>query len=116
MLGAVNYAGIASNHLNFPIGITFDSSDTLCVADASNNRVQKLLWGNTAATTVAGDQSGTSGSTDSLLDYPNYVAVDSNGNVYVVDSNNNRIQLWSVNASSGVTIVGNGKKNFTYLF
>jgi hypothetical protein len=38
--------------------------------------------------------------------------------VYVVDTYNNRIQLWTVNASSGITIMGGGKwqKNFTYFF
>ncbi len=99
--------GIAPNHLDFPIGIVLDSSNTLYVADADNNRIQKLLFGNTAATTVAGNSSGASGVTNYLLNYPNDVAVDSNGNVYVVDTSNNRIQLWYVNATSGITIAGN---------
>jgi sugar lactone lactonase YvrE len=109
VLGAVSYVGTASNHLDYPIGIVLDSSDALYVADARNNRVQMLLLGNTAAMTVAGDSSGIVGSTATLLDYPNDVAVDSNDNVYVVDTYNNRIQLWYVNASSGITIAGNGK-------
>jgi sugar lactone lactonase YvrE len=84
-----------------------DSSNTLYVADSDNNRVQMLLMGNTAATTVAGNPSGLYGLNASLLTYPNGVAVDSNGNVYVVDSDNNRVQLWNVNASLGITIAGN---------
>jgi sugar lactone lactonase YvrE len=109
VLGAYGNAGTASNHLNFPIGIVFDSSNTMYVADGDNNRVQKLLWNNTAATTVAGNSGGTSGSTASLLSYPNDVAVDSNGSMYVVDTTNNRVQLWYVNASVGITIAGNSK-------
>ncbi len=109
MLGAGGYAGIAPNHLDFPIGIVFDSFDTLYVADADNNRIQKLLWNDSSATTVAGDSNGASGSTASLLTYPNDVAVDSNGNVYVVDTNNIRIQFWNDTASSGITIAGTGK-------
>ncbi len=109
MLGVYNYADIASNHLNFPIGIVFDSFDTLYIADADNNRIQKLLWNDSSATTVAGNSNGTSGSTASLLNYPNDVAVDSLGNVYVVDTNNIRIQFWNDTASSGITIAGTGK-------
>ncbi len=118
MLGAASYAGIAPNHLYFPIGIVFNSFDTMYVADGNNNRVQMLLLGNTAAITVAGNSSGIGGSSANLLNYTNDVAVDSNGNVYVVDTYNNRIQLWTVNASSGITIMGGGKwqKNFTYFF
>ena len=44
---------------------------------------------------------GTLGSTDGKLNNPNGVAVDSTGNVYVADSNNNRIQKFN---SSGVFI------------
>jgi sugar lactone lactonase YvrE len=107
--GAVNYAGIALNHVNFPIGIVLDSADTLYIADSNNNRAQRFLFDITTGTTTAGNQNGAVGSNASLLNYPNDVAVDSNGNVYVVDSYNNRIQLWLVNASSGITIAGNGK-------
>jgi sugar lactone lactonase YvrE len=89
------------------MGIVLDLSNTLYVADANNNRIQKLLFGNINATTVAGSSSGASGLTNNLLAYPNDVGVDSNGNVYVVDTNNNRIQLWYVNATSGITIAGN---------
>jgi hypothetical protein len=81
----------------------------LYVADSSNNRVQMLLMGNTAATTIAGNPSGISGSNASLLNYPNDVAVDSNGNTSIADSYNNRAQFWTVNASLGITIAGNGK-------
>jgi sugar lactone lactonase YvrE len=81
----------------------------LYIADSNNNRVQMLLMGNTAATTIAGNPSGIYGSNASLLHYPNGIAVDSNGNVYIVDTTNTRIQLWTVNTSSGITLAGNGK-------
>ena len=95
-------------YLNFPISIVIDSSDTLYVADAKNNRIQKFFYGNKTGTTVAGQSNGTVGTSASFLNYPNDMAVDSNGNVYALDSYNNRAQFWSVNSTSGITVVGNG--------
>ena len=37
---------------------------------------------------------------------PHGVAVDGSGNVYVADSNNNRVQRWAPGATSGVTVAG----------
>jgi sugar lactone lactonase YvrE len=96
------------NYLNFPIGIFIDSSDTLYVSDAKNNRIQQFSLGNTTGKTVAGQSNGAVGTSASFLNYSNDVSVDANGNVYVADSYNNRIQLWPVNATSGITIAGNG--------
>ena len=38
--------------------------------------------------------------------YKRQVYVDSSGNVYVADSNNNRVQKWEPNATAGTTIAG----------
>lgn len=82
------------------------------VADAKNNRVQQFLLGNPTGQTVAGQSNGAVGSGASYLNYSNDMAVDSNGNIYVADSYNNRAQLWYVNSSSGITIAGNGECTF----
>ena len=66
--------------------------------------------GNTSGTTVAGNSNGVAGSNASLLNYPNDIAIDSSGNLYVVDSDNNRVQLYYNNTSSGITVAGNGKE------
>lgn len=109
IIGGAGLAGIASNHLNFPLGLVINSLGVLYIADANNNRVQMYVPGNSGATTSAGSSSGSAGSTSNLLNYPNDVAVDSSNNVYVVDTKNHRVQLWIVNASSGITLAGNGK-------
>ncbi len=96
--------------LNLPIGIWLDSSDTIYVADASNARIQRFVSGNLTGTTIAGNHNGLAGSNASLLNYSNDAILDSSGNIYVVDTYNNRVQLWSANATAGVTIAGTGKE------
>ena len=61
---------------------------------------------------------GTYGTGDGQMSYPGGVAVDSSGNIYVSDSNNNRIQKFN---SSGVfqwklggTATGSGNGQFSY--
>ena len=56
--------------------------------------------------TVAGDPTGLSGSTSNLLFFPTFVKTDVDGNVYVSDRQNNRVQLWNRGASVGTTIAG----------
>ena len=59
------------SYLNYPSGIFMDSSDTLYVADSSNNRVQHFLFGNTIGTTLAGQANGVAGPTATRLSvYP----------------------------------------------
>lgn len=108
--GELNSTNATSNYLNYPIGIIFDSSNALYVSDAFNSRIQQFLYDNSTGKTRAGQANGVGGGLANHLSSPNDIAIDSNGNLYVADTNNNRIQLWSVNASAGVTIAGNGKQ------
>lgn len=109
IIGEVNITDATSYYLNGPIGIVLDSSDALYVADGNNARVQKFFLGASSGWTVAGNSSGFYGFTANRLKYPNDVAVGPNDNLYVVDSYNHRVQLWSVNATSGITVAGNGQ-------
>lgn len=61
---------------------------------------------NPFATVVAGG-----GATNaSMLSGPEDVFVDSIGNIYVVDGNRHRVQMWAPGATSGITVAGeNGK-------
>ncbi|CAF4921243.1 unnamed protein product [Rotaria sp. Silwood1] len=106
--GTVGIPGTMANQLYGPMGLALDSSNTLYVADWYNNRVQAWLLGASTGMTVAGDASGTPGSDSNYLNTPADVAVDSNGNIYVADTYNHRVQFWARDASTGTTIAGTG--------
>ncbi len=85
-----------------------DSNKTLYIADRLNNRTQKWLSLASSGTTVAGSSSGVAGSSLTRLNTPLDVELDSSGNLYIADSENNRVVLWTVGASSGTIVAGIG--------
>jgi hypothetical protein len=101
-------AGTASNQLDYPIDLVIDSLCTLYIADYNNNRIQKWLYNAINGTTIAGRANGTGGSNATDLKNPSGVDVDSNGNIYVADFSNHRIQLWPKDVLTGMTIAGTG--------
>jgi tripartite motif-containing protein 71 len=116
MVGETNDVGPAGNMFD-PAGVAIDSGGNVYVADSGNNRIQKFdalgnfqrTWGEgvdmttggNLCTLVSGDtcQSGGFGAASGEMSQPSGVAVDSGGNVYVVDHGNNRVEKFS---SSGI--------------
>jgi uncharacterized protein (TIGR03437 family) len=85
--------------LNSPSALAFDSSGDLLIADSGNN-VIRMVTPNGTITTVAGNGSaGSNGDNgpalQAYLDYPQGVAADSAGNVYISDSGNDWIRIVS---------------------
>ncbi len=89
-----------SSKLNYPRGVALDSSGNVYIGDTSNNRIRKVTISTGIITTVAGTGStGFSGDgsegTSAAISTPFTAAFDSNDNLYVVDTYNNRIRLMS---------------------
>ncbi len=113
MPGFSGDGGPAINAQMVPSGIALDSAGNLYIADTLNNRVRKVSNG--IITTVAGNGSlgfsGDNGPAVSAQLIPVGVAVDSAGNLYIADGNNNRVRK----VANGVisTVAGNGTPFFS---
>ena len=100
-------------HIFEPDGVAVDSAGNLYVADTKNHRIRRVNATTGTITTIAG--TGESGfsqdggpATQAQLYYPEGVAVDGTGNIYIADTNNRRIR--KVDAATGTitTIAGTG--------
>ena len=109
--GVTNQSGNASNKLYLPYGIILDWSNTLYITDKSNHRVQKYLRDASFGETVAGQKTGLNGASSSFLSLPTDLGVETNGDIYVSDTSNHRVQLWASGSTAGVTVAGTTGKS-----
>jgi len=95
-LSAFGLHGHKDGELESPRAVTTDTRGNIYVADCWNHRIQKFSRDGKVHLTFGkkggpwGDDEG-----DGLLLYPYSVAVDSQGNMYVSDYNNNRLQKFN---------------------
>lgn len=97
-------AGISGNcgpataaQLDSPQGVAVDSNDNLYIADTGNHRIRKVNPEGIISILAGSGGTGYSGdggvATSASLNKPEGVAVDSKGNVYIADTQNNRIRM-----------------------
>ncbi|HEX7841348.1 MAG TPA: hypothetical protein VF469_27910 [Kofleriaceae bacterium] len=106
MLGSADGIGAAARFFN-PAGVAVDSAGNVYVADTFNHTIRKVTAAG-VVTTLAGT-AGSLGGLDGTgaaarFSYPDGVAVDGAGNVYVADTSNSSIR--KITAAGVVTTLG----------
>lgn len=120
--GNLSYIGdggpATSAGLWMPSGVAVDDSGNVYIADADHSAIREVNWKTNIITTVAGtgvpgyDGDGVA-ATATELNYPNEVAVDDSGNIYIADTYNNRIRKVSRLTGNINTIAGTGISGYS---
>jgi sugar lactone lactonase YvrE len=107
---SVANGALASTAFNNPTGVAIDGAKNIFVANYLNNTILEINPAGTVSAFAGSGQAGSSNGLDTSATfyYPNSVAVDTAGNVYVADGTNNLIRkitrggMVSTLAGSGV--------------
>jgi hypothetical protein len=104
-----------SASLNQPYGVAFDPAGDLYIADAGNNRIRRVDATTLVITTAAGNGTagfaGDSGDpTQAELYFPSSITFDPAGNLYIADTQNNRIR--KIDDNIIYTFLGNGNGKY----
>lgn len=106
-----------------PPDVTIGSTTTNCAgamlqANTSENDLSQLIWYNGGQQVKSANASNATGQgktvaggngygyADNQIENPDGLLVDANGDVFVSDPSNNRVQKWTPGATSGVTVAG----------
>jgi sugar lactone lactonase YvrE len=128
--GVAGFAGDggppAEAQLNSPRGLAFDKDGNLMVADTGNSRirrlekvkvmendkeVEKIVLNTFAGSGVAGFTGDGGAAKDAQLNNPRGIVVDPSGNVFIADTNNQRVR--QIDGTLKIsTVAGDGMKGF----
>ncbi len=111
-------AAATDANLNFPMSLCIDPAGNIYIADQINHRIRKIDASTGIITTIAGAGSpGFSGdgglAINAELNQPYDVSIDDAGDLYISDTNNQRIR--KVNSTTGIisTLGGNGSGGYS---
>lgn len=112
--GLPGYSGNGGKAVNarlyYPTGISVDASGNIFIADYTNNRIRMVMEDGTintiAGTGVFGDTGEGGLATKARLRFPTNVLAASNGTVYVVDTQNQKIKLLTKQAVTPTSVPG----------
>ena len=119
--GSAGYSGdngpATEAELNFALCVLADNSGGFYIADSGNNVIRHVDGKTQTIVTVAGN--GTGGfsgdggpATAAELSFPNAVVQDALGNLYIIDTGNNRVRRVFAKDQIMGTVVGNGVQGF----
>jgi sugar lactone lactonase YvrE len=104
--------------IDSPTGLALDAANNLYLADTHNHRIRRIGATTGLITTIAG--TGTAGysgddaaASTATLALPHGLSVDTSGNIYIADTENQRIRR--IDAVTGLitTVAGNGTQGFS---
>jgi hypothetical protein len=100
-----------SAYLDTPTGVAIDSSGNVYIADSHNHRIRMVSGGvitSIAGTGVPGYSGDGGAASAARLWLPSAVAIDIAGNVYIADTNNQRLR--KISGTTISTIAGDGEE------
>jgi sugar lactone lactonase YvrE len=104
--------------LALPLALALDDSDNIYIDDFGNNVIRKVTFATGKIYTVAGTRTaGFNGdglaATNTQFNYPEGILLDANGDIYIADSQNQRIRKIDHSTHLVSTVAGDGTVGFS---